>query len=148
MVVSVNASAKDIIQAAVAKHQNHDRKFYVPKSPDDFALLYPDGSEAKFIPGTETEFKLCDYKNDLGKSYPRIILFICRKTDLVMAHVSTKVESDESCDSANEDNIQENSSHSSLLVGHNAISVNSSINTGVCGKAIYIRDWSSVSNML
>ena len=49
VVVSVNASAKDIIQAAVAKHQNHDRKFYVPKGPDDFALLYPDGSEAKFI---------------------------------------------------------------------------------------------------
>ena len=134
VVVSVNASAKDIIQAAVAKHQNHDRKFYVPKGPDDFALLYPDGSEAKFIPGTETEFKLCDYKNDLGKSYPRIILFICRKTDLVMAHVSTKVESDESCDSANEDNIQENSSHSSLLVGHNAISVNNSINTGMCAE--------------
>ena len=72
VVVSVNASAKDIIQAAVAKHQNHDRKFYVPKGPDDFALLYPHSSEAKFIPGTETEFKLCDYKNDLGKSYPRM----------------------------------------------------------------------------
>ena len=134
VIVSVNASSKDIIQAAVAKHQNHDRKFYVPKGPDDFTLLYPDGSEVKFIPGTETEFKLCDYKNDLGKSYPRIILFICRNIDLMMAHVSTKIESDESCGSANEDDIQDDSSHSSLRCGHNTISVNSSINTGMCAE--------------
>lgn len=130
VVVGVNATANAIIQAAVEKHKNHDRKFYVPKGPEDFALLYPDGSEVKVIPGTQAEFKLCDYKDDLGKSYHRMILFICRKTDLLLARISTKIESDESCNSVEEESEKEDPNESS--VSEDAIHVNTSTVTRPC----------------
>lgn len=44
-------------------------------------LLYPDGSEVKNIPGTNTPFKLQLYKEALGKAYQRITLFVCTGQD-------------------------------------------------------------------
>lgn len=128
VVVSVNATANAIIQAAVGKHHNHDRKFFVPKGPEDFALLYPDGTEVKVIPGKQTEFKLCDYKDDLGKSYRRIILFICRKTDLLLACIPTKISESDESDSVDEESEKEASNESSLPVSEDAIHGNNTMN--------------------
>ncbi|XP_033111382.1 uncharacterized protein LOC117112418 [Anneissia japonica] len=45
-------------------------------------LLYPDKSEVHFLPGSEDEiFSLQRYKEELGKTYQRISLYVCLKTD-------------------------------------------------------------------
>lgn len=46
-----------------------------------YVLLYPDGSEVKNIPGTNTPFKLQLYKEAIGKAYQRITLYICTVED-------------------------------------------------------------------
>lgn len=57
---------------------------YFNKDLDDgpFALLYHDQSEIVNIPGTQTPFTLRKYKEEIGKSYQRITVFICSKRDL------------------------------------------------------------------
>ena len=49
--------------------------------PEAFTLLYPDRSAVKFLPGSEEIFSLQRYKEELGKSYQRITLYLCLKTD-------------------------------------------------------------------
>ncbi|XP_047667011.1 uncharacterized protein pogzb isoform X3 [Tachysurus fulvidraco] len=46
-----------------------------------YVLLYPDGSEVINVPGTSRPFTLKDYKKEIGKPYPRINLFLCRRKD-------------------------------------------------------------------
>lgn len=98
----------DIITAGVEKHKNHDRKFLAPRGPDNFALIYPDGSEVQYVPGKNCEFLLCDYKEELGKSYQRITLFICHKSDLQLSRKSAAIESDDSVDDDELSNLFEN----------------------------------------
>ena len=40
-------------------------------------MNYPDGSEVINIPGTDEPFSLAKYKEDLGKGYTQISLFLC-----------------------------------------------------------------------
>lgn len=47
-------------------------------SPSSFTLLYPDRTEVKYLPGTTEPFTLQRYKEELGKGYGRITLFLCR----------------------------------------------------------------------
>ena len=42
-----------------------------------YQLCYPDGSDVVTLPGSEEVFTLEKYKEDLGKSYQRIALFLC-----------------------------------------------------------------------
>ena len=46
-----------------------------------FTLLYPDRSEVNYLPGSQELFSLSRYKEELGKSYQRITLYLCLKTD-------------------------------------------------------------------
>ncbi|XP_033994265.1 LOW QUALITY PROTEIN: G2/M phase-specific E3 ubiquitin-protein ligase-like [Trematomus bernacchii] len=46
-----------------------------------YVLIYPDTSEVINIPGTSTPFNLREYKTEIGKTYNRIALFICLKSD-------------------------------------------------------------------
>ena len=42
-----------------------------------YKLCFPDGSEVSTLPGTNEPFTLEKYKEDLGKTYARITLFLC-----------------------------------------------------------------------
>ena len=44
-------------------------------------LSIPDGSEVSTLPGTKEPFTLEKYKEDLGKTYTRITLFLCPLED-------------------------------------------------------------------
>ncbi|KAK1894612.1 G2/M phase-specific E3 ubiquitin-protein ligase, partial [Dissostichus eleginoides] len=46
-----------------------------------YVLIYPDTSEVINIPGTSTPFSLREYKTEIGKTYNRIALFICLRSD-------------------------------------------------------------------
>ncbi|XP_047435743.1 uncharacterized protein LOC125004939 isoform X2 [Mugil cephalus] len=43
----------------------------------EYVLLYPDGSEIKTLPGTDTPFTIKDYKDAIGKAYQRITVYVC-----------------------------------------------------------------------
>jgi len=43
--------------------------------------MYPDRRAVDCLPGSEQIFSLQRYKEELGKSYQRITLFLCLKTD-------------------------------------------------------------------
>ena len=42
-----------------------------------YKLCFPDGSEVSTLPGTKEPFTLEKYKEDLGKTYTRITLYLC-----------------------------------------------------------------------
>eukprot|EP00112_Aurelia_sp_Birch-Aquarium-sp1_P017544 Seg408.3 transcript_id=Seg408.3/GoldUCD/mRNA.D3Y31 product="hypothetical protein" protein_id=Seg408.3/GoldUCD/D3Y31 len=66
--VAKSATYDDILQRSVAKWS--------------YVLLYEDGSYALFMPGGYKDFfDLEKYKNELGKEYKRITLFLCTKSD-------------------------------------------------------------------
>ena len=48
-----------------------------------FTLVYPDQTEVKFLPGSTEEFTLQRYKEELGKAYGRITLYLCTTSDFL-----------------------------------------------------------------
>ena len=64
---------------AIEKHSHDDQSFCVL---EEYVLLYPDGKEALFLPGiTTTRFQLDSYKEELGKSYSQIVLYLCSTSE-------------------------------------------------------------------
>ncbi|XP_051990890.1 G2/M phase-specific E3 ubiquitin-protein ligase [Xyrauchen texanus] len=61
-----------------------------------YVLLYPDGSEVKNIPGTNTPFKLHLYKEAIGKAYQGITLFISTFQDFLANDCSGDSSSEDS----------------------------------------------------
>ena len=94
--VPFSASRDDILTKAVTKHANHDKNLI----RDDlrYTLVYPDGSEVKTLPGSSDCFILHKYKDEIGKSYSRVTLYIATKSDVSDALFS---ELEENC-TANE----------------------------------------------
>ncbi|XP_053272707.1 G2/M phase-specific E3 ubiquitin-protein ligase-like [Pleuronectes platessa] len=62
----------------------------------EYVLLYPDGSQVKNIPGTDTPFTIEKYKEAIGKPYQRLTLYIC--TLEVMSHRNDSDSEDEADD--------------------------------------------------
>ncbi|CAB4011888.1 Hypothetical predicted protein [Paramuricea clavata] len=59
---------------------------------DDYVLLYENGEEALFLPGSTKEFfSLERYQEELGKDYNRITLFLCTSFDY---NISQGIDSD------------------------------------------------------
>ena len=80
--VPSSASRDDIsvTKAVPIKHANHDKNLI----RDDlrYTLLYPDGTEVKTLPGSSDCFILHKYKDEIGKSYSRVKLYIATKSDV------------------------------------------------------------------
>lgn len=87
--VQPNWSSEQLLTAAEKKVKDFNQD--MEEGP--YVLLYPDGSEVKNIPGTNTPFKLQLYKEALGKAYQRITLFICKGQDFsaIGKHIYFKV---------------------------------------------------------
>ena len=101
-----SASRDDILIKAVNKHVNHDRNMI--RDNLQYTLLYPDGTEVKTLPGASECFILYKYKDEVGKSYSRVTLYIAIKSDVSDALFS---ELDELC-TANEVSSDDESSTS------------------------------------
>lgn len=55
------------------KRSSYDRTFRNDKT---YKLCFPDGGGVTTLPGTKEPFTLEKYKEDLGKTYARITLFL------------------------------------------------------------------------
>ena len=77
--VPPTATRDTILTRAVQKRVNHNRNM---ARGIKYALLYLDGTEVDTLPGTSTPFVLSKYKDELGKSYTRVTLYIATKCDV------------------------------------------------------------------
>lgn len=82
--VSPNSDAKSLLQAAIEKHGKHFQQFDVSYK---YVLLYPDYTLVNKLPGNFQDFTLGKYKDDLGKSYAKIYLWLCKNTDYEVIQV-------------------------------------------------------------
>ena len=76
--VFTNSSYEDIKKVSIEKHSNHNQNFVCRH--ETYVLLYPDGQEAYYLPGvfSTQAFQLDLYKEELGKPYSQINLFLCK----------------------------------------------------------------------
>ena len=73
----MNKDAKyaEVFSLALTKREAYDKSFDTKLS---WKLVYPDGQLCLTLPGqTEQEFTVQKYKEDLGKPYNRITLYLC-----------------------------------------------------------------------
>lgn len=76
--VPPNAKASLVKEKAVLKHTHHDTRL---NTSIEYVLLYPDGSLVEKIPGTDQLFELKGYKEEVGKNYNRITLYLASLPD-------------------------------------------------------------------
>ena len=76
--VRKHSSAQAILDEALKKRSSYDRTFRNDKT---CKLCFPDGSEVSTLPGTNGPSTLEKCKEDLGKTYTRITLFLCPLED-------------------------------------------------------------------
>lgn len=70
-------SSEQVLAAAVKKQ----KAFNVDLEDCAHVLLYPDAREVNNIPGTDIPFTVQKYKEAIGKSYQRIMFYICTVED-------------------------------------------------------------------
>ncbi|XP_076737569.1 G2/M phase-specific E3 ubiquitin-protein ligase-like [Maylandia zebra] len=75
--ITPEITAPDLLKQAVEKMRTFNKDLV--EGP--YVLLYPDCTEVINVPGTERPFRLADYKEEIGKNYNRISLFICPESD-------------------------------------------------------------------
>ena len=69
----------EVAHATVRKHADHDHHFC---GSDDYVLCYPDQKIVQFIPGNNKEFTVELYKEEIGKPYSKIDLFLCNVSNV------------------------------------------------------------------
>ena len=72
--IEKEADYDTLLKAALKKRCAYDQTFDSDRS---YKLVYPDGQSAQTIPGLPERFTLVKYKQELGKSYGRITLYLC-----------------------------------------------------------------------
>lgn len=109
--VTKAVSGNDILEEALKKRAAYDRSF---RNDLTYKLYYPDGSEVVFLPGSQEPFTLEKYKDDLGKTYNRINLYL-RTEDIEVDEVQEEVcvikDENSDDDSLFEDFVFEGNSH-------------------------------------
>lgn len=72
---------EEIIAKAVAKLEQHDITFFT-NHPPPYELLYPDGVVVKQLREGDQRFTIEGYKNEVGKEYAKISLYIISRHNL------------------------------------------------------------------
>ena len=100
--VSPSAGVSELIKKAVEKHSRFNRK--LSDRADEYYLLYPDKSRVDKLPGTQEDFTMERFKEELGKPYDRITLYLCKVTDFCksMTNELAEVLYDEASDGDDE----------------------------------------------
>ena len=72
-------SSIEVARAAVKKHADHEQFFC---GSDEYVLCYPDQKIGQFIPGTNIEFTVERYKEEIGKPYLKIDSYLCNVSNV------------------------------------------------------------------
>ena len=71
----------DLLEKAVEKHSCYNKDVIRSTDKAFYRLLYPDKSVVHTLPGSNQPFTLQRYKNDIGKPYSKLTLFLCTSAD-------------------------------------------------------------------
>lgn len=98
---------QELLKKGIEKHAAYDMNF---QPYENYVLLYPDGTEVLTLPGQPTQlFQLDKYKEDIGKPYSRISLYLIER-ELLDGHS----DDTESGNSDPEDNPKSTSASKSI----------------------------------
>lgn len=78
--VSNKAPYTVISSKAIEKWKAYQSQLYIEE--EEYMLVFEDGKEAQFLPGTVEFFNLLRYHEEIGKDYKRIVLYLCTTTDI------------------------------------------------------------------
>lgn len=96
--VSPKIISEDLLRKAVDKHNRFNNNLILSIHPSSYRLLYQDKTEVKTLPGSDENFVLRRYQEEIGKSYRRITFYLCSVDDyfdnLMYAMVSEVEELD------------------------------------------------------
>ena len=76
VIVKVDWNAYELKTAVFEKFQRYHHKTFEGKIKHDFKLVYKNGDVIKKIPGTDIDFTIKRYKEDLGVGYTAIIVYL------------------------------------------------------------------------
>ena len=74
LTVDSNIDAEHLLHEAITKHSKHFRTF---DSEAKYHLLYPDNTEVRRLRSSPDRFTLQKYKEELGKPFSKIYLYLC-----------------------------------------------------------------------
>ena len=78
--VSNQSPYAEIRFQALSKWKAYQSNIY--EEEKEYSLVYEDGTKALFLPGTKEFFTLKRYKEETGKDYKRIVLYLCTDDDV------------------------------------------------------------------
>lgn len=84
--VSNKAPYTVIFSKAIEKWKAYQSQLYTEE--EEYVLVYEDGKQAQFLPGTVEFFNLLRYHEEIGKDYKRIVLYLCTTMDIRSAERS------------------------------------------------------------
>lgn len=79
--VSPKINSEDLLRKAVDKHNRFNNNLISSTHPSSYRLLYQDKTEVKTLPGSDENFVLRRYQEEIGKSYGRITFYLCSVDD-------------------------------------------------------------------
>eukprot|EP00794_Sanderia_malayensis_P006545 gene6544-7283_t len=114
--VPITIRKVELLSKVTDKHVDHDRHFH---RYGDYALVYPDGTEVLTLPGKPTTlFQLDKYKEEIGKPWNRINLYIVDRASLELCNMPDEEQFETDPDIIrNAKNIQE-SNGPGFKIGH------------------------------
>ena len=75
MQVKKRFHADQVLKWAIKKHANHNQNFC---DIENYCLMYPDMKIVDNVPGTQRKFTVQKYKDELGRPYLKIDLYLCQ----------------------------------------------------------------------
>lgn len=98
--VSPTAGSSAILEKAVKKHEDHNNNMM---KGQHHVLLYPDNTEVINVPGSNKPFVLKDYRDEVGKSFSRLTLYIAVHSDFMFTEMNSNLNYSSSDDNQSAD---------------------------------------------
>ena len=93
LTVAPSVGSHELLRRAVEKHSRFNQNLVDPSKT--YRLLHADHEEVNTIPGTEKQFTLKQYKEEIDKPYLRITFFLCPSLDFLTSKFNCDDSSDE-----------------------------------------------------
>ncbi|XP_057310219.1 uncharacterized protein LOC130648194 [Hydractinia symbiolongicarpus] len=84
--ISCKVSNMDTRMGVLIKAENKWRQYHPDfyDTEEEYCLLYESGEKVTTIPGCEEDFILHRYREEVGKDYKRIVLYLCKENDFMI----------------------------------------------------------------
>ena len=86
--VAANISYDDLLTKAAEKHHRFNKDVIKNEENKFYCLLYADKTKAESLPGSDEPFTLQRYKEEIGKPYSKIVLYLCRWAEYYSARLN------------------------------------------------------------